>query len=76
MGFFKPLSAANADRRIARLESLIWVLIYAGLFGFVLGLAIVAYNATLGWSFMAGGGTATALGVGLIFLRSKMKEPP
>ncbi|MCY7371602.1 MAG: hypothetical protein LH479_12280 [Polaromonas sp.] len=75
MAFFKPGSSASADRRLARVEALIWILIYAGLLLLVLGLAMTRYDAALAWTMMATGAVLAALGALLIYLRSKMTPP-
>jgi hypothetical protein len=55
----------------ARLEVLIWVLIYGGLLAVCLGLFVQRGNDLLGWSIVVGGAAVSALGVVLIWVRSK-----
>jgi hypothetical protein len=54
-----------------RLEVLIWVLIYGGLLAVCLGLFVQRGNDPLGWSIVVGGGVASAIGVLLIWVRSR-----
>jgi hypothetical protein len=56
----------------ARLDALIWVLIFGGLFAISLGIASRRASPATGWSFMVGGGGATAVGVVLIWVRSRL----
>lgn len=75
MGFFKPTDVAGSSRRIARVEALIWILIYAGLLLLVLGMSMMHYDAALAWPTMIAGSALAAIGVWLIYLRSKMNSP-
>ncbi len=75
MGFFKPTDVAASSRRIARVEALIWILIYAGLLLLVLGMSMAHYDAALAWPTMIAGSALAAIGVWLIYLRSKMNSP-
>ena len=56
----------------AALDVWIWALIYGGLIVFCLGLFLRADVATLGWSAVIGGGLAAAVGVLLVWVRSRM----
>jgi hypothetical protein len=56
----------------ATLEKWIWILIYGGLFLIVLGIAIGRTDAALGWSMAVPGGAVAALGVVLIYVRSRL----
>ena len=61
---------------IARVEKLIWVLMYGGLLSFVISLFLGPQDASLA-AWMAGGGLlVAATGAALIYVRSKMKAPP
>ena len=73
MGLFKPASVASTSRLIAWLQALVWVLIYAGLLTLVLGLAVQRLDEEAGWPLVLGGGLVAALGVVLIYVRSKIK---
>ena len=58
----------------ARVEFWAWVLIYGGLGLVGLGLAVQRSDASLGWSITAVGGAIAAVGVALVWLRSRMKN--
>ena len=79
MGFFKPASAGPSSasgKSIARLQSLIWILIYAGLLTLVLGLSTARIDPAIGWSLVVGGGIMAAVGIFLIWVRSRMDVKP
>jgi len=59
-----------------RLELLTWLLIYLGLFAIALGATLRRQGAVLGWSVIVGGAVATAAGLVLIWVRSRMADPP
>lgn len=63
------------DRRVRRVETLIWVLIYGGLIAVGLGIAVEDGNRGLGWSIAVGGAIVAAVGAVLIVVRSRMKAP-
>lgn len=63
-------------RTLAWIDTLAWVLIYGGLFAVVLGLATHGVHVVAGWSLGVLGGIATAAGVVLIGVRSRLREPP
>lgn len=72
MGFFKE-SRDTSPRNIARLQALIWILIYAGLLTLVLGLSVQRSGAPgLGWGMVLGGALVAAIGVVLIYVRSRL----
>lgn len=59
------------------LETLVWVLIYGGLLSVGLGLALQRQGRpSLGWTVAAGGGIVAAVGVLLIWVRSRRKDEP
>lgn len=64
-----------AKKPYARLEAWIWVLIYGGLFAVVLGIATGRSDGSLGWSIALPGGVLTLVGIGLIWLRSRLGGP-
>ena len=59
-----------------RIELLTWLLIYGGLFAITLGATLRREGAVLGWSVIVGGAVATAAGLVLIWLRSRLTDPP
>jgi len=58
---------------VRAVENLIWVLIYGGLLVLCLGLFVGRESAGLGWSLGVGGAAASAAGVVLVWVRSRMK---
>jgi len=61
---------------ISRVETLIWVLIYGGLLAVGLGLSVRRSDSGLGLTVVAVGAVAAALGVLLVYVRSRMKNVP
>ena len=61
---------------LARLDVAIWVLIYGGLFIFILGIASHGEHLIAGWSRGVVGGVIAAAGVVLIWVRSRLREEP
>jgi hypothetical protein len=55
-----------------RIGTLIWVLIFGGLF--VVGMG-VALDESYRWNFIGGGMVAIAVGCVLVWVRSRMPEP-
>lgn len=72
MGFFKETGNTTPSKTIARLQQLIWVLIYGGLLTVVLGWSVQRSNDALGWSMVVGGGIVAAVGFALIYVRSRL----
>jgi hypothetical protein len=66
----------TSARNLARLDKLIWVLAFGGLFLLTLGLATLRYDAATGWVLVVVGGVVAAAGFVLIWVRSRMSEPP
>ena len=60
--------------QLKRMESLVWILIYGGLFGIVLGLASRDADAAVASVLMIAGALATVVGVVLIFVRARRVE--
>ena len=56
----------------ARLDVLIWVLIFGGMFAIVLGIASRPAAAATGWIMIVVGVSACAVGVVLIWVRSRL----
>jgi hypothetical protein len=56
----------------SRFDTCIWVLIYGGMLGASLGWFVLAGNPELGWTLLWAGAVVTAIGVVLIFVRSRM----
>lgn len=73
MGFFKPSSGTVSNKAVARLQGLIWILIYGGLLTLVLGLSVDRTDEDLGGTLEGWGGLVAAVGFGLIYIRSKIK---
>jgi predicted membrane channel-forming protein YqfA (hemolysin III family) len=59
---------------LARLHKLIWVLIYGGLLTLVLGISVGRTDSVLGWTLMLAGGAIAAVGVLLVWVRSRLTE--
>lgn len=57
----------------AKLEKWIWILIYGGLFVFILGIATARSDETLGWAMAVPGALVALVGVVLIYIRSRLK---
>ncbi len=64
----------NPPKPHARLEKWIWILVYGGLFAMTLGIATARTDAALGWSIATPGAVAAAVGVVLIYVRSRFKD--
>ncbi|MFM9923005.1 hypothetical protein VLK31_08445 [Variovorax sp. H27-G14] len=63
---------AKPPKPHARLEKWIWILIYGGLFVFILGIATARTDATLGWTIATPGGIVALVGFALIYVRSRL----
>jgi len=72
MGFFKETGSTTSSKSIARLQQLIWVLIYGGLLTLVLGVSVQRTDDAIGWSMVVGGGVLAAVGFFLIYVRSRL----
>ena len=57
------------------LEKWIWILIYGGLFLIILGIATGRTEVGLGWSMAVPGVVIALVGVVLIYVRSRLKNP-
>ncbi len=58
----------------ARLEALVWMLIYGGLLLLCLGLFVRPAGGALGWALIVIGGLVAAVGAVLIVVRSRRPE--
>ena len=76
MAFFKPSADPVSNKAVARLQALIWVLIYGGLLTLVLGLSVQRSDDAIGWSMVVAGGVVAAVGFALIYVRSRLNVGP
>ena len=60
--------------RTRRIEKLIWILIYGGLFAMLAGAIAHDSSGAAGKTLMVVGGVVAAVGVVLIYVRSKMGD--
>ncbi len=58
-----------------RIGTLIWTLIYGGLFAVGIGFALQRAGEPYGWSVVVGGTLAVAAGSVLVWHRSRRPEP-
>jgi len=58
-----------------RIGTLIWALIFGGLFVVAIGIALERSGESYGWSFIGAGGVAIVVGFVLVWVRSRMPEP-
>ena len=58
------------------LEKLIWTLIYGGLLAVCLGIFVLRAHVPIGATLVSVGAIAAAVGAVLIWVRSRMHEPP
>ncbi len=58
----------------ARIQKWIWMLVYAGIVLFALGLVVQRNDAALGWGMAVTGGALVVIGIVLIWVRSRMKD--
>jgi hypothetical protein len=65
-----------AERTLARLDAIAWILIYGGLFALVLGIASHEHTEIGGWSLSAIGVAAAVAGVVLIVVRARLTDKP
>ena len=74
MGLFKPSTGTVSSKFVARLEGVIWILIYGGLLALVLGLFVMPVDDDMGRGLVVGGGLTALAGGGLIYVRSRIKD--
>ncbi len=65
-----------STKTLAWIERLVWILIYGGFFALVIGLATRAAEPVFGWSMIAAGAVIAAVGVVLIWVRSRLRQAP
>lgn len=75
MSFFKKYNG-TAHVGLMRLETLVWVLIYGGLLTLVIGAFMARGQDGAGLAMMVGGGLLAAIGMVLIYVRSRLREEP
>lgn len=76
MSFFKKYNG-TMNKRLARLETLIWTLVYGGLLSALVGFFMLRDgDGGDGQWLLAGGAVAAVVGVVLIFVRSRLHEDP
>ncbi|MBP7565501.1 MAG: hypothetical protein KA795_05795 [Burkholderiaceae bacterium] len=63
-----------SEKTLARLDTLIWVLIYGGLFAVVFGFVLVGQMPAVGWALKAGGAGVALAGVVLIAVRARLRQ--
>ena len=73
MSYFKKSAGTQANKSLARLSALTWILIYGGLLALVWGVWVERGDEDTGWLMMTGGGLAAAIGFSLIYIRSRIK---
>ncbi|MBO9647208.1 MAG: hypothetical protein J7605_01760 [Variovorax sp.] len=64
----------TATKPHATLEKWIWILIYGGLLTLILGIATGRENEALGWAMGVPGAVVAAVGVVLIYVRSRLSN--
>ena len=62
--------------RAARVERLIWIFIYAGLFAVAVGMAVREGIDGLHWLLIGGGALSVLVGAVLVWVRSRMHDDP
>ena len=58
-----------------RIQTWIWILIYIGMILLGLGLSVQRSDAALGWGIAIPGVALIVIGIVLIWVRSRMKNP-
>lgn len=72
-GSYMPqLNSNEPAKPHATMEKWIWILIYGGLFLVILGIATGRTDASIGWTMAAPGALLAAVGVVLIYVRSRL----
>jgi len=73
MSFFKKYNGTT-NLRLARLETLIWTLIYGGLLALIVGAFMNRGEAGSGSVVMVTGVLVAVVGAVLIYVRSRLRE--
>ena len=73
MSFFKKYNG-TAHVGLMRLETIIWVLIYGGLLTVVVGFFMSRREEGSGFAMVIAGAIVAAMGVVLIYVRSRLHE--
>ncbi len=73
MSFFKKYNGTT-NRRLARLETLIWTLIYGGLLSLVVGLFMGRREEGAGGDLVVIGIGLAVAGAVLVYVRSRLRE--
>jgi len=68
------MTAAQDTKPHATLEKWIWILIFGGLFAVIIGIAIGRAEEALGWLLAVPGVALVAVGVVLIYVRSRLPD--
>ncbi len=73
MAFFKKYNGTT-NAKLVRMERMTWTLIYGGLLAIVLAYFTEQTQGTSATELYACGALATAIGIVLIFTRSRLRE--
>jgi hypothetical protein len=73
MSFFKKYNGTT-NVRLARLETLIWTLVYGGLLTLIVGAFMNRGESGSGSAVMVAGVMLALVGVVLIYVRSRLRE--
>ena len=74
MPFFNINGSGTSSKKLKRIETAIWVLIYGGLLAFIIGHFTAEANASTANVMRVIGLFAALAGVVLIYVRSRMRE--
>ena len=65
----------DAERSAGKLDGWVWACIYLGLLLLGLGLAVTRTDSPLGWTIATAGMLLIAVGIALVWVRSRLKIP-
>ena len=74
MPFFNINGSGTNSKKLKRIETAIWVLIYGGLLTFIIGHFTTEANVTTARLMGIVGMVLVAVGVALIYVRSRLRE--